>query len=396
MNDIAVFTIASKNYFALARTFLDSVKKVHPSGVSLYLFLADEGGDVLPNEAGPFQIVEAKDLPIPDFKRMAFQYDIMEFNTAIKPFCFNYLFSKGHTKALYFDPDIMVFRPLDQVFSQLDTSAVALTPHITEPLPESDHFHPSEQVYLRVGTYNLGFIAVSGNGEGKRFTEWWGRKCAQDCFKELETGLFVDQKWVNLAQGLFTDISICRNKGLNMAYWNLPERTLGNDLMVNGEFPLIFYHFSGINITDPGGISSYQNRFSLSTRADLREIFKLYCAAVISNGYEKFCRLPYAYASYQDGKKIGGFARRHYSLVSQNFPDPFAVGPGTYNFYLKANKLLESPASVEPTIAGYSKQIRRANYVLKVLCRIIGIDRYNNLMFYLRKMSVIRKQDFWP
>ena len=396
MNNTAVFTIASKNYFALARTLLDSVKKAHPEGVSLYLFLADEGGDVLANEKGPFQIVEAKDLAIPNFKAMAFQYDIMEFNTAIKPFCFSYLFSKGHTKALYFDPDIIVFRPLDQVFSQLDAGSLVLTPHITEPLPETDNCYPSEQVYLRAGTYNLGFIGVSANNEGRKFVDWWSRKCSQECFKEMETGVFVDQKWVNLAPGLFTGINISRNKGLNMAYWNLHERSLSSDLVVNGEVPLVFYHFSGINITEPANISSHQDRFSLSTRADLNEIFKLYCAAVIKNGYKKFRSLTYAYASYSDGRSIGDFARRHYPLVSKNFPDPFAVGPGTYNEYLKANRLLESPLSAKPTVANYSKQIKKANYVLKVLCRLIGVDRYNNLMLYLRTMAVIRKQDFWP
>lgn len=396
MNNIAVFTIASRNYFALAKTFLESVKKAHPEGVRLYLFLADEGGDMLANEKVPFQVVEGKDLAIPNYKQMAFQYDIMEFNTAIKPFCFNYLFSKGHTKALYFDPDIMVFRPLDQILTQLDTSAVVVTPHLTEPLPAGDQSYPSEQVYLRVGTYNLGFIAVSAKEEGKRFVAWWGRKCAEDCFKEMETGLFVDQKWVNLVPGLFTDVNICRNKGLNMAYWNLHERTLGSNLMVNGEVPLVFYHFSGINIADPGDISSHQDRFSLSTRPDLSELFRSYCAAVIKNGHEKFRNIPYAYASYQDGKKVGDFARRHYSLVAKRFSDPFAVGPGTYQEYLKANKLLENPPAVKPTVAGFSGQIKKANYVLKVMCRLLGVDRYNNLMLYLRNMAVIRKQDFWP
>jgi len=396
MNNIAVFTIASKNYFALAKTLLDSVKKVHPSGISLFLFLADESGEALAREDGPFQIVEAKDLPVPNFKRMAFQYDIMEFNTAVKPFCFSYLFDEGYSKVLYFDPDILVFRPLDQVFFQLNTSSLVLTPHITEPLPESDHFKPTEQVYLRVGTYNLGFIAVSATDEGRKFVDWWGRKCAEECFKEIETGLFVDQKWVNLALGLFNDINICRNKGLNMAYWNLHERILGSDLMVNGEFPLIFYHFSGINITAPDDISRHQNRFSLNTRADLKEIFKLYCDTVLKNGYIKFRGLPYTYATYQDGGEIGDFARRHYSTIAQRFPDPFLDGPGNYNDYLKKNNLLESPPAVKPTVAGFSKKIKNANFVLKVLCRFIGIDRYNNLMLYLRNMAVVRKQDFWP
>jgi hypothetical protein len=59
------------------------------------------------------------------------------------------------------------------------------------------------------------------------------------------------------------------------------------------------------------------------------------------------------------------------------------------------NSLLERPSKVKPTIASFSKQIKRANWILKQICRIFGVDKYNNLMLYLRNMAVIRKQDFW-
>lgn len=395
MNKIAVFTIASKNYFALAKTFLDSVKKVHPEGVDLYLFLADEGAEFLSNPSLPFKIVEARDLKVPSLRQMAFQYDIMEFNTAIKPFCIKELFSRGYSKALYFDPDIFVFRPLTSVFTALDTSSVFLTPHLTEELPPEDKCYPSEQVYLRVGTYNLGFIGVSASPEGAAFTDWWSRKCADQCFKEMETGLFVDQKWINLVPGIYKNVRISRDKGLNMAYWNLHERTLGKDLEVNGAVPLVFFHFSGINILAPYNISSHQNRYSLKTRPDLTEVFNEYCETVKRNGFEQYRALPYAYVFYKDGGLVGDFARRHYSIVSGRFPDPFTVGPGSYKEYLVRNSLLEKSSKGKPTVAGFSKQIKRANWVLKQMCRILGVDRYNNLMLYLRNMAVIRKQDFW-
>ncbi|OFW35613.1 MAG: hypothetical protein A2074_04115 [Candidatus Aquicultor primus] len=395
MSDIAVFTIASKNYFAFAKTLLDSVRKVHPSGVDLYLFLADEAAGALPASGLPFDIVEAKDLPLKNLSRMAMQYDIMEFNTSIKPSCFAYLFAKKYKKVLYLDPDIQVYRPLDQLFSALETGSLLLTPHITEPLPESDNFIPPEQEYLRAGTYNLGFIGVSARDEGLRFTDWWGRKCEEQCFSESETGLFVDQKWVNLAPGLFSEVVISRDKGLNMAYWNLQERTLGPDLTVNGKTPLVFYHFSGINISDPSDISKYQTRYRLGDRPDLKDIFGAYCGQVTGNGHDKYRLLPYAYSNFSDGRRIGDFARRHYPAVSRRFPEPFRTGEGTYYEYLRRNNLLESPQASRPVAGSYTGQKKRFNWLLKMCCRLIGVDRYKNLMIYLRKISIIRNQDFW-
>lgn len=395
INKIAVFTISSKNYFSMSKTFLDSVKKYNNQDLDLYLFLADENSQVLEIKNISFTVKEVKSIGIPNFKRMAFQYDVMEFNTAVKPFCFKYLFDQGYSKVLYFDPDIMVFDSLYPLFKELDKSSIILTPHITEPLPEGDTYHPSEQVYLRAGTYNLGFIGVSCNDEGKRFVDWWGNKCANFCFNEVETGLFVDQKWVNLISGFFSELFVFRNKSMNMAYWNLHERFLDENYIVNKKESLVFYHFSGIDVFNIEPISKYQNRYDLKKRPDLRKIFQYYSDTVIKNGYKLTCKLPYFYDTYSDGKKIGPFARRYYSLVSDKFDDPFSIGKGSYREFLEKKGLLEKKIGAKPTISKFSKQIKIANYCLKILAKIIGIDRYNNLMIYLRNMCVIRRQYFW-
>ena len=44
----------------------------------------------------------------------------MELSTAVKPFLLRQLFARGHGKVLYLDPDIWVFRPLDDLFAWLD------------------------------------------------------------------------------------------------------------------------------------------------------------------------------------------------------------------------------------------------------------------------------------
>ena len=93
----AIFTICSNNYVPMAAVLLQSAGEHHPNA-TLYLCLADK---LLP-EPGFYppgcQIITAEDLDIPEFRQFAFRYDIMEFNTAVKPFMFLYLLSTSMTQ----------------------------------------------------------------------------------------------------------------------------------------------------------------------------------------------------------------------------------------------------------------------------------------------------------
>ena len=58
-----------------------------------------------------FECIVAKDIGMPGFERMAFAYDIVEFNTALKPFFINYLFD-FHYQETEFQLSHQVQRPL--------------------------------------------------------------------------------------------------------------------------------------------------------------------------------------------------------------------------------------------------------------------------------------------
>src|ERR1700744_2755951 len=92
---LAIFTICSNNYVSMARGFIASARRFHPEA-TIYLFLADA---VLPAEGfcpEDFIAVSVEDLDIPDIQSFLFRYDIMELNTAIKPFMFQHVFRLGH------------------------------------------------------------------------------------------------------------------------------------------------------------------------------------------------------------------------------------------------------------------------------------------------------------
>ncbi len=48
------------------------------------------------------------------------------------------------------------------------------------------------------GVFNLGFIGLSKAAETERFLDWWERRCLNLGYNERWSGLFVDQKWINL------------------------------------------------------------------------------------------------------------------------------------------------------------------------------------------------------
>src|ERR1700744_4149742 len=127
---LAIFTICSNNYVSMARIFIATAQKFHPEA-TLYLCLADT---LLP-EPGFYpegcRVVPIDTLDILDFRPFAFRYDVMELNTAVKPFMFQHLFAEGHDTVLYFDPDIEIFSRLEQILTPLrDGASFVLTPHL--------------------------------------------------------------------------------------------------------------------------------------------------------------------------------------------------------------------------------------------------------------------------
>jgi hypothetical protein len=392
MNTTAVFTISSKNYLAYARTLFQSVREFHDD-VDQFLLLADRvAGDFDPSRE-PFEVIEVGEIGLRDFTAMTFKYDVVEFNTAVKPFFFNFLFKRGYRKVIYFDPDIMLFRRVDLITDLLDCHSVVLTPHITRPLPEGDPFRPSERSHLISGTYNLGFVAVSNCEAGREFIDWWSLKCAESCYNEPETGIFVDQKWVNHAPGLFPDVYVLRHPGCNMAYWNLHERQL-DGLTVNGEFPLVFYHFSGISTDDLGALSKHQEKYTLAMRPDLQSIFELYRDRLLANGHEQVRGLKYAYGCYDNGERVGSVARRLYAECAERYPAPFAVGPGSYYELLAKKGLLEKGGYALPSGGAAVSKAAKVNLLFKLAKAILGIDRYTGFLKYLNYVSVLRRQGF--
>ncbi|MGH9873559.1 MAG: glycosyl transferase [Pyrinomonadaceae bacterium] len=294
-----VFTLCSNNYLAQAKTLGDSLVTYNPNYRFVIGLVDRKAAEIDYDFFLPHQVIEVETARIPNFDDLCDRYDIIELNTAVKPFFFKYLFQEYPEVqgVLYLDPDMMVFSSLEKIYAELDRHSLVLTPHILSPIPV-DGCEPRENVFLTYGTYNLGFIAVANKPEGQRFLDWWGERTFSSGYIKTEEGMFVDQLWLNLAPVFFADVKVSLDPGLNVAYWNLHERNIGRKnaaFFINEHFPLVFYHFSSFKLADPSCMSSHQNRYTFETRPDVAELFDSYWNSVINNRYDYFSKIECSY-----------------------------------------------------------------------------------------------------
>ena len=395
----AACTIASANYLPYARTLCESFKDQHP-GYEMFVLIVDRlpaGVDLSPE---PFTAVPVEELRIPDFKALSFQYDILELNTNVKPTFMKWLLASGIDELIYFDPDIQIFSSVEFIYDLLHTMNVVLTPHATAPFPGKDH--GLEQEFLSLGVFNLGFVAVSHSEEASKFLDWWEERCLDLGFADPRNGLFVDQKWANLAPALFDGVSILKHPGCNMAHWNIHERRLSRRLdgyWVNDAVPLVFYHFSGFKVDETELVSSkHRGALTIADRRDLEGVLTDYRSRLLMNGIREYQGHRYAFGTFSDGRPISLLARRVYSLKRADFSgeDPFDSGSSFYAF-AKSKKLLGTKdSSGKFNALNYDKSDRRVrsiNRALRLCLSVLGSDRYTMLMKYLSYITVLRNQE---
>lgn len=293
------FTICSINYLAQARTLGESLVATNPS-VRFVVGLVDKLAGVTfeADKKPPFEWLEVQALTIQNFEWMTAHYDITELNTAVKPYFIRHFFEKNPEveTVIYFDPDIIVFQPLDHLLASLALHPIVVTPHIT--VPHDDDLSTNENDHLNTGTYNLGFIALRRSSDVTEFVAWWCEKLAYECFNNVCEGLFTDQKWINLVPIYWPGTKIEKHPGYNVAYWNLHERHLSQrngTFFVNETWPLQFFHFSGYGLNQPTVLSKYQNRHTFPTRPDVFPLFRYYAARLEANHNAYYADFPCAY-----------------------------------------------------------------------------------------------------
>jgi len=300
-----LFTTCSNNYLGQAVVLGHSIQK-HFKDVQLFTVLVDEYAEGVDYSAFPFTTIPIRHIE-PNIDLLSEKYMIVELNTCVKPTIFKYFFENyAERQIVFFDPDVVIYdsmEKLDLLFKSFD---ILLTPHTLSPAP-MDGKKPGDNTFLNYGLYNTGFIGVQKSADTMRFINWWKEHTYSNGFAKVQDGVFVDQLYINLVPIFFKKVCIIDDLGWNMGPWNLHERYLekkNGAYIVNDNQPLKFFHFGSFKLNSNELPVHYYNRFLLSARQDLRELYTEYNQKLVDAGYSFFQSIDCIYYEQFIDKKL--------------------------------------------------------------------------------------------
>jgi hypothetical protein len=141
----------------------------------------------------------------------------------------------------YLDADLMFFSSIEPIFAEAKDASILLTEH--RYLPEFD-------ISKNSGIYNVQFMMFRRDRQGLEALSWWRDRCIEWCAARIEDNKFGDQKYLDDWQERYQGVHVLKHLGAGLAPWNAAQYKLHkqeHDIYVE-EYPLIFYHFHGLNI----------------------------------------------------------------------------------------------------------------------------------------------------
>lgn len=271
---INVLSVCTLSHVPYALVALRTCKKYSPE-VQTHLFIADGTpdavaqlraavnlSDLVLNVFIPEELsTDLQDIYLPCFD----YYNAFEVSNLAKYIGLKHVLMKyPERRCAYIDADICFFGNIIEGIQREVKSPILLSPH---------QFHPStddvESEYLLHGWINSGFSVFDGSdGRVHQALDWLIHRIGRRGYLAPQFGLSGDQPWLSGVPFLFADlVEIGNNAGMNVAYWNMAERVLGEadgNIQCNGE-KLVFFHFSGFIGAPEGRLTKHS---ALSVRKD--------------------------------------------------------------------------------------------------------------------------------
>jgi hypothetical protein len=326
---IAIYTSLAINYLAKARVLASTVKAINPN-IDVIAIVCDRFPPGIDPTLEPFdEVWMVEEYPFKPVKAWIFQHTIMELCTAVKGWALQRLLARGYDYVMYLDPDCWVREdPAQLVRILAKDKSVAVVPHTTSPAKTKEEIRLIETSSLKHGIYNLGFLLVKNDDNGRIFARWWADRLHDFCFIEFEKGIFTDQRWFDLGVGYFPFIQVSWHKGIDVASWNIGqrkiERSKSGGYLIDGD-PLIFYHFSGVG---PAGVHRWVRDIFAPSDPLAAELEFDYEALLNAAGQKKLAVVRSAYDKFDDGAVVAPAERVRFRELEngiRQFPNPYAA-----------------------------------------------------------------------
>lgn len=325
---VAVGTLVTRAFMPFARVLAASLGSAHPD-VPLVVGITDPVE--APGQHDGLDVMPIDTLGIPDYRRFRFRYDAATATVAAKPFLLIHLLDRGFKRAAFLDSDTLVTGSLGPLLLPEAGSAITITPHRVGPLPDAGEAAMVRDLALmQAGTFNGGCLAVSAHPEARRFLEWWGERLRLHCRHDRHAGMHFDQRWLDLVPAMFDAVDIQRDPGLNVAYWNLPERDVRPEggTWRAGAGPCRLVHFSGFDPLRPHAASRHAPGLSVDDLGHAAALFSEYATRVREAGYRGSTAPASPFDTFDNGVPIPAVVRGLYLDLGDavdTMGDPFAT-----------------------------------------------------------------------
>lgn len=390
-SDRCIFTICTKSYIGLAEALGLSMRDNGVAGDFLMVVVDHAPVDMKAQSGTIVSAQEYCGYSDAEWASRSFKYDLVELCTSIKARVFRRVFALGYEKAVYFDPDIIVFDDLGGVFGALDIHDAVATPH---------RLGTESSLSARGGVFNLGFLAARRGAAIEKVMTWWDERLDHYSINDPLRGYFTDQKWMDHLPVLLRNdqLQISDHPGMNLAPWNLAERELR---VKDGRWEvrlrddgaswqkLCFVHFSAF---DYRGLAAGKTIAAAGPAEEkmpgFGALLDVLADSLTRGGFLDHASIAYQFATYSDGTPVlAGHRRIFYRLIEAggDLPSPFEAG-GMFHTRLKRAGLLAAADGKQgrrPDAETRTAQIGRAAKALDVLARfavrLLGYPRYQLL-----------------
>jgi hypothetical protein len=140
----------------------------------------------------------------------------------------------------YLDGDLYFFASPEPIHDELQDASVSIIPH---------RFTAKIARMLKYGTFNVGWVGMRNDRDGRAVIEWWRQRCIEWCHDYVDGDRFADQGYLDAFPGLSPRVKIIEHLGANLAPWNIGNYAItavDGEVKIDRKWPLIFFHFQGL------------------------------------------------------------------------------------------------------------------------------------------------------
>lgn len=240
------FTVITPDYTAQARVLVKSIVALcSPKHVIVYIVGRGHYKDLFRDLQCDVELA-ADIIGQPAYDDLVTRYGAAETCFALKPMLAEALLAKGASQIIFVDADcLFLSAPTQAEFALKEGASAVFTPHILRSA--AGQHYVDDRAFLRSGSINIGFFGISSTNEARELLAWWKDRVCADCTVDDGHGTYYEQKWLDLAQSLFEGVTLIRDQGYNIAYWNMHQRPLKKatkGLWTVDAQPVVFVHFS--------------------------------------------------------------------------------------------------------------------------------------------------------